>query len=174
MADIYAWEANVYASKEARYIINKVPNNFIFLPLIKTLLPKAKIIHCTRDLRDVALSCYQHNFENYQEWSFREKGIVRYIENIYRPTVNNESLRKLFDAWIDINYERLVGDPLGEITQMLEYLELPWEDAVLNYRNGGKVSSASIWQVRQPLFISSIGRYKNYEKHITKFLSLEN
>jgi hypothetical protein len=67
----------------------------------------------------------------------------------------------------DCNYARLLDDPRGETARMLEFLDLPWQDACLNFHDSpGPVVTASLWQVRQPLFKSSLGRWRHYERHL--------
>jgi len=154
---------------EAKYYINKVPNNFTHLVMIQALLPNAKIIHCKRHPIDTGLSCYFQNFHDCdQEWSFDMDGIVRYT-NIYRDVMSYaENL--LLDTHV-VQYEDLVSNQDTVLNGVFDFLNLSPADCT--DISGGAINTASIWQARQPVYQSSIERWKNYEKHITPLLALE-
>ena len=79
--------------------------------------------------------------------------------------------RILPDRIIDIDYEELVADPEGQIRRLLEFLELPWEADCLNFSKTRRtVSTLSRWQVRQPMYQTSVAKWKNYEQHIGSLL----
>jgi hypothetical protein len=74
---------------------------------------------------------------------------------------------------IEVNYETLVGDLEGESRRLIEFLGLDWEPACLDFhRTERTVATVSLWQVRQPLYSSSVGRWRNYEKHLSPLLAV--
>ena len=75
----------------------------------------------------------------------------------------------------DLSYESLVADTEGKVRALLEYCELPWDDACLEFhKNKRAVQTASATQVRQPIYKGSIERWKNYEKGLTPLLDIIN
>ncbi|MDB5356426.1 MAG: uncharacterized protein JWN24_2879 [Phycisphaerales bacterium] len=156
---------------DARYVTDKMPMNFQFLGLAEVLLPDSRIIHCVRDPRDTCLSCYLTGFANGHEFT----GDLRHVASFYRDYVRAmEHWKKVLTIPIlDVRYEDVVADMPGQARRMLEFLELPWDDRCLNFhQNKRHVPTASREQVRKPLYASSIGRWKNYEKHIPELMAL--
>ena len=84
-----------------------------------------------------------------------------------------EHWQSLFgDDICEVSYDRLVADPEPEVRAMLNFLDLSWEPACLEFhRIQNRVKTASLWQVRQPLYQNSSGRWKNYEKNIPDLIS---
>jgi len=154
----------VQAPKAAR-VIDKMPFNFTHLGLIALLFPKARIIHCRRDMRDVALSCYFTNFADNHPWSTRLPDIVHFIK----------AYRRLMAFWrrvlpisiLEVDYEHLVENQEAESRRMIDYLGLKWDPACLNFHQTERpVSTAARAQVRRPMYTSSVGRWRAYEKWI--------
>ncbi len=95
---------------QADRVTDKMPQNFQSLGLIRALLPKAALIHCQRDVRDVALSCWSTNFRNLP-WAFNRDSIAHYVGE-YRRLLGHWK-RVQPGAWLDVEYEALVADPEG-------------------------------------------------------------
>ena len=149
--------------RDGQMVTDKTPQNVFFLGLIQILFPKAKIIHCHRDRRDTGLSCYFQNF--------RASGLdwASSIEDINRYTDAEE---RIMEHWrgtlsIDIHevaYEDVVKDLEGEGRKLIEYLGLDWNDAVAKpHEATATVLTSSNWQVRKPLYSTSVGRWNHYE-----------
>jgi tetratricopeptide (TPR) repeat protein len=155
----------------ARYVTDKMPMNFEMLGLAEVLLPECRVIHCVRDPRDTCLSCYFTDFAEGNEFSFNLAHLAAYYRDY----------RKLMDHWkqmlsipmIEVRYEDMVGDKEGQTRRLLEFLDLPWDERCLNFhQNKRYVPTASRDQVRKPIYSSSVGRWKHYEKHIPELLEL--
>ncbi len=150
---------------QAKRIIDKSPFNLFFIGLIHILFPRAHIIHCQRDPLDTGLSCYAQNFVGNHPWSTDLTDIGRY----------SRAQSRMMDHWREtlkipmhvVRYEYLVADQEQISRQVIEFLGLEWDDACLRYfDNGHTVLSASNWQVRQPLYSSSVGKAARYRDHL--------
>jgi len=146
-------------------VIDKMPDNIINAGLIAVLFAGARIIFCRRDLRDTCLSCYFSRFDFPPVWShdLTECGI-RALET-----------ERLADHWrsvlplrmLTIDYETLVADLEGESRRLIEFLGLDWEPGCLDFHKTDRpVQTGSAWQVRQPLFDRSVGRWRKYERYL--------
>lgn len=148
------------AASAAR-IIDKLPDNYLLLGWLVTLFPRARIIHCRRNLCDVALSCWMRNFA-WVNWASEPQSIVRRIKD-YRRTMAHWSAVLPMPIQ-DVSYEELVADLEGVSRRLIAFCGLEWEPNCLEfYRTRRAVTSASMLQVRQPIYTTSIGRWKNYE-----------
>ncbi len=145
----------------AQRITDKEPENYMFLGLLAVLFPKAKFIHCRRDLRDVAVSCWMTNF-----------GRARWANDPDHIASRFQEYQRLMDHWrstlpvpvLDIDYEETVADLEGVARKLVSWCELEWEPACLEYhRTQRPIHTASVTQVRQPIYTRSVGRWKNYE-----------
>ena len=164
LAGRYLEEIGKNAGDAAR-ITDKMPGNFLRIGLIAHLLPRAHIIHCARDPFDTCLSCF---FQDFQETMSFTNGLDR-LGQYYR------AYERLMAHWrsvlprpmLEVSYEALVGDPEPWCRRILEYCNLPWEDRVLRFfATERAIQTASFWQARQPIYRSSVGRWKHYRKHL--------
>ena len=153
---------------DAERIIDKLPDNYMHAGWLSIAFPNAAIIHCLRDPRDVALSCWRAQFSNIT-WSVNLDYIVHRIEQH----------RRLMRHWratigsrlIEIQYEHLVADPEGELRRALAASGLDWDSNVLKFAESkGFVRSASQYQVREPLHARGIGRWHHYEQALQPIL----
>jgi tetratricopeptide (TPR) repeat protein len=147
-------------------VVDKLPDNVVLVGLIARLFPRARIVYCSRDARDISLSCYFQLFtEGAQYFSYDLADCGRRCRDVQRLAAH--WLKVLPLHMIEINYERLVADLEGESRRLIEFLELEWETACLDFhRTERTVATVSHWQVRQPLYKSAIGRWRHYEKHL--------
>jgi tetratricopeptide (TPR) repeat protein len=145
----------------AQRIADKEPENYMFLGLLAVLFPKAKFIHCRRDLRDVAVSCWMTNF-----------GRTRWANDPEHIGSRFHEYRRLMDHWrttlpvplLHIDYEETVADLESVARKLVSWCELEWEPACLEFhRTQRPINAASVTQVRQPIYTHSVGRWKNYE-----------
>ena len=150
---------------DADRIVDKLPNNYFHVWLISILFPKATIIFALRHPLDVALSCF---FQNFASILWAED--LRMIAEVYRfhHEVMNYYKKILPEGQIiDVWYERLVEEPEIYGKQMLEGCGLEWRgDGLDHYKKEKIVKTASLWQVRQPIYQSSRKRWKNYAPHL--------
>ena len=145
-------------------VVDKTPNNCNYIGWILTLFPNARIIHCRRDLRDVALSCWQTRFTSI-EWANQWDSLRNYIDE-YRLMMRHWK-DLLGDRYLEIDYESLVKDKEPETRRLIDWIGLEWSDDCLNFNQSASViRTASITQVRQPIYKSSIGRWKHYAPYI--------
>jgi tetratricopeptide (TPR) repeat protein len=147
--------------RTALRIVDKMPDNYLYLGLLATLFPRAKLIHCRRDLRDVAVSCWMTHFEEVRWANDRQHIASRFRE--YQRMM--EHWRKVLPAPVlEVDYEETVADLEGVARKLVAWCGLAWEPACLEFHQAKRaVRTVSSVQVRQPVFRTSIGRWKHYE-----------
>ena len=164
MADVYL-SPLVAMKPDAVRITDKMPLNFLHLGLIASLFPSARIIHCRRDPMDTCLSCFMTHF-NYPQ-PFQHD--LEHLGHFYRL------YEKLMGHWktvidlpmLEVSYEEVVADPEAQSRRMVEFLGLPWNDDCLKFHQTKRpCATASVMQVRRPVYGSSVGRWRHYEKHL--------
>jgi tetratricopeptide (TPR) repeat protein len=158
----------------AARVVDKMPDNVLFVGTIALLFPSARIIYCSRDPRDISLSCYFQLFrDGAQFFSYDLADCGRRCLEVQRLAAHWSRL--LPRHMIEISYEALVADLEGESRRLIEFLGLDWEPACLDFhRTERTVATVSHWQVRQPLYQSSVGRWRNYERHLGALLAVLN
>jgi tetratricopeptide (TPR) repeat protein len=157
----------------ARFITDKMPLNFLAVGLIHLMLPNAKIIHVKRNPVDTCISCFTNVFAGKGlkfSYNLTELGnfYVSYIEMM-------EHWHKVLPdgAFLEVQYEDIVQDTEGQARRLIEYCGLEWDDACMDFhKNQRSVRTASVAQVRQPIYSSSIERWRRYEKHLTPLLEV--
>ena len=155
--------------KNAKILIDKFPFQTVCLPLINLLFPNSKIIFTHRNPYDTVLSCFQQSFEpNNAMSNFRS---IDSAAKIYDLTMSFwlDYKEKLKMNYITSKYEDLIEDFDKQISKILDFLDVSWNENIKNYRNTahkrGKINTPSSSQVVQPLYKSSIEKWKNYEKY---------
>jgi len=147
---------------DRRHVTDKLPFNFMMIGAIRLALPNATILHCVRDARDTGLSIYKQNFatENYR-FAYRLRTIAQF-HKLYARLMRH--WHAVFPGAIhDVDYAALTHDPETEIRKLLEACGLPWNDACLAFdRSEGVVRTASAWQVRQPMYTTSVALWRKY------------
>ncbi|MEM7458541.1 MAG: sulfotransferase [Pseudomonadota bacterium] len=159
---------------DAKRIIDKLPFNFSHVGLIAGLFPNARIIHCTRDLRDVFVSCFFTEFtDELQAFRTRADHFAHYA-TLYRKLMAH--WEGLFPDRIHmLRYENMVGDFEPQARGLVEAVGLDWHPDCLNYAQTQRtVRTPSRWQVRQPIYTTSIGRWKSYAAYLAPVSALEN
>ncbi|MFC1748661.1 sulfotransferase [Pseudomonadota bacterium] len=160
-------------SADTRYVTDKMPQNFLYLGLISKLFPDAHIIHCQRDPLDVCLSCYFQDFAQHQNFSFKLETLAPYYLQYKRLMHHWQNVINI--PMFNIRYEELIDDQEKLTRSLLNYLDLEWNDACLNFhKNKRQVNTASYDQVRQPLYSSSVGRWKYYRQQIKQVIETFN
>jgi len=145
----------------AARITDKMPHNFLSLGLLRLMFRRLKVIHCVRHPFDTCLSCFTHDFAHHHTYNQSLEALAGYYTH-YRELM--EHWGDLFgDAIHPLQYENVVSDQAGASAQLLNFAGLPWDDSVLSFaQTERRVATPSAWQVRQPLFSTSKGRWKNY------------
>lgn len=168
LARAYAARMEEVAGPAPR-VVDKLPLNFWHLGLIALLLPQARIIHARRDPRDTCLSCFFQNFQTAQSYAF-DLADLGFFHGIYRDLMAHWS-ETLPLPLLEVAYEDLVADPEAMSRKLVAFCGLDWEPQCLAFHETKReVTTASRWQVRQPIYRSSIGRWKPYEPYIGPLL----
>ncbi len=149
----------------ARRVTDKMPLNFMYLDLVHTLLPESRIIHCIRDAFDTCLSCYLTEFEIGYDFADDLKNLGAFYRDYRKIVAHWKNVLPL--KILEVRYEEVVEDLEGQARRMVGFLELPWDDRCLRFHESSRaVNTASREQVRQPIYTSSVGRWKKYAKHL--------
>lgn len=156
-------------SPDSVRIVDKLPFNYTLAGIIRLMLPNARIVHCVRDPRDTCLSCYLTSFQN-------DRGFTCDLGDL------GETYRlywRLMDHWRtvlpggfhEVRYERVVDDLESEARALVGHLGLDWSDECLRFfDNPRMVTTASMTQVRMPVYGSSVGRWRRYGAYLDPLL----
>ena len=154
---------------DAERITDKMPTNFLHLGFIAQLFPAARIIHCRRDPRDTCLSIY------FQEFNLAHN----YANNLGALAHFYREYERLMEHWLavldlpilEVNYSETVSNLEDSARRMVNFLDLEWDPDCLQFHRSGRITAtASYDQVRQPVYTSSIGRWKHYRQHISPLI----
>jgi len=145
--------------------VDKLPPNYLYLPLILKALPRAKIIHLTRDPMDACFASFKQLFADAYPHSYDQAEMARHHARYYHLMA---LWRERFAGrFFDIAYEDTARDLEPNARALIEFLELPWEQACLHFhKQDTAVTTASAVQVRQPAHTRSIGRWLRYENQL--------
>jgi len=155
---------------EAERITDKMPSNFYFLGLIYLALPGAKVIHTNRNPVDTCVSCFSKLFAGEQSQTYNLGELGRYYR-AYHDLMAHWRAVLPAGTFLDVQYEEVVADTEAQARRLLDYCGLEWDARVLDFhRNERPVKTASSSQVRQPIYGSSVARWRNYEKFLGPLL----
>ena len=159
----YLKKSRSYVKPGAKYIIDKLPHNFLNVGLINKVFPKAKIIYIKRNPISVCFSIYEQHFHMFHDYRFD----LDYMADYY---LKFKELMSFWSEYLPVNtiyevdYDKLVTNPDSELTGLFEYLELTLPSNVLEfYRQKNVVHTASLEQVRQPLYIKKQESWENMQ-----------
>jgi tetratricopeptide (TPR) repeat protein len=153
----------------ATRVIDKMPINLHHLGLIALLFPGARVVICRRDPRDTSLSCYFQWFGHGNTFSFDLAHCGHY--HMGNDRLAAHWLRVLPLKILGVQYENVVADLEVQSRRLIDFLGLPWDPACLEFhRAQTTVLTSSIWQVRQPIYHKSVGRWRHYERHLHPLL----
>ncbi|MEM7056574.1 MAG: sulfotransferase [Pseudomonadota bacterium] len=160
-------EARLGAARPKR-IIDKMPANYLFVPLIGLTLPNARIIHMQRHPLDTGLSCFEAHFAFGLDYAAR----LDSLGEAYRMYADlMEDWRELPQPKIHrICYERLVADTEAEMRALLAHCGLPWDPACLHPSQSGAIKTASIDQARSDLNDRSVGRWRDHADRLSPLI----
>ena len=150
---------------DAPFFVDKNPNNFMFAGFIKIAIPNARIIDARRHPLDSCFGSYKQLFASGQPFTYDLVELGEYYLQ-YRRLVDH--WHKVAPGYIlDVQYESVVADLETEVRRILEFCELPFEEACLRFHETERaVKTASSEQVRRPIYSSSVNLWRNYEKHL--------
>ena len=146
-------------------VVDKMPHNYELLGLIRILFPRAQIIHCQRDAMDTCVSCFTQNFS--KAHGYNED--LRTLGQYYR------AYDDLMQHWhtvlpgqiMDSQYEDLVNEQESASRRLISWTGLEWDDACLSFEKTERlVTTPSRWQVRQPIYKTSVKKWQRYEAHL--------
>jgi Sulfotransferase family len=148
---------------EATRVTDKSLGNFMLLGVLRCILPDATLIHCRRHPVDTALSIFTTNFDANFDFISDRSDLVFYFRQYQRLMAHWRAVLPP-DRFIEIDYEALVADPEPQSRRLVAACGLDWDDACLApHLNTRKITTASIWQARQPIYRSSVERWRRYE-----------
>ena len=154
-----------WARKNAPFFIDKMPNNFIHIGLIKTILPNAKIIDTRRDPMDTCFSCYKQFFARGQLFTYSLEDLGNYYTD-YIKAMNHWHNVYGKDIYT-VHYDNVINKTEETIRELIDYCNLPFQKECLEfYKSSRPVKTPSAEQVRQPIYKSGLNYWKNYEKHL--------
>ena len=157
-------------SANAQHITDKLPDNFRFIGLIHLMLPNAKIIHVSRNPVDTCLSCFTKLSSRGLEQSYDLVELGKYYVD-YERLMNHWHNLLPEGAFLDVQYEDIVADQEAQARRMIDFCGMEWNDACINFhKNKRSVNTASMTQVRRPIYKSSIERWRPYEKFLGPLL----
>ena len=164
LADWYLQRLRSRAPGASR-VTDKLPGNFMHVGLIATLMPRARVVLVRRDPMDVCLSIFFTAFSTGQQYAYDLREIGAYFREFSRLC---DHWRRLLPEQVrEIHYEQLVKAPESVVRGLLEDCGLAWDDRCLRFHEADRpVHTWSNWQVRQPMYQSSLQRWKNYERHL--------
>ena len=163
LADRYLAELQ-HRNKDAQHVTDKLPSNYRNLGFIALLFPRARIIHCQRHPLDTCLSCYFQRFKEVN-YSFDLEHLGWYYSQYAELMAHWREALPI--EMLEVRYEDLVENQERVSRELIAYCGLDWDDRCLDFhRNERPVETASMFQVRQPMYADSIGRWKRYDRHI--------
>jgi len=155
---------------DAPHITDKWPDNFWYIGLIHVMLPNAKIVHVNRNPVDTCLSCFTKLSSKGLDQSYDLAELGRFYVGYARLM---DHWRKVLPAgaFMDVSYEGIVADQEAQARHIIDFCDLEWNDACLDFhKNKRAVSTASMTQVRQPIYKFSVERWRPYEKYLGPLL----
>lgn len=151
---------------DAARITDKMPQNFLLLGLLHAFFPAAKIVHCRRDPLDTCVSCFTVLFGDGQEFAYDLAELGEYY-GMYAALMKHWEQVLPAGSLLTVDYEDVVTDIRKSAERLLEHCGLPWDEACVAFHETKRpVQTASVYQVRQPLYKSSMGRWRRFERHL--------
>ena len=160
----YLKEINQFRTNGSQ-LTDKRPDNFLYLGVIKTLMPQAKIIWTQRTMLDNCLSIFFMRLGASMSYATKLENTIHFYQQQER-LMNHWKILFPNDIY-EFNYDELIEQPESNIKKLLAFIDLPWEKSCLEFHKvENQVKTASVWQVRQPLYKKSSGRWENYQQSL--------
>jgi tetratricopeptide (TPR) repeat protein len=164
LAKLHLEYLNEYDGGRNPRIVDKMPDNYMYIGLLSVMFPNAVFIHSRRDLRDIAVSCWMTDFRSIR-WANDQNHIAKRFQQYHR--VMNHWKAVLPVPIHEVNYEETVTDLESVARRLIEACGLAWEPTCLEFhRTLRPVRTASVTQVRQPVYQRSVARWKHYESDL--------
>jgi hypothetical protein len=139
--------------------------------LIRIVLPDAKIIHSRRDPADTCLSCYTKLFAGAQTFAYDQTELGRFHRSYQRLMAHWRATLPA-SHFLEVDYEAVVDDLEGQARRMIAFLGLPWDEACLRFHESRRqVRTASVNQVREPIYRDSKGRWRKHAAHLQPLIA---
>ena len=167
----YLKKIEIFENK-TEYLIDKAPLNFRWIGFISLIFPNSKIIHCKRNAMDICWSNYKNTFAS---------KLMNYTYDFNDLAIFYKAYEKLMKFWksdiknniFDLVYEDLINNKVTQTKELLKFCGLDWDKNCLDFhKNKKSVSTASLAQVRQPLYNSSVHKWKNYSDELSELKRL--
>lgn len=156
--------------RQARFVTDKLPHNFLHIGLIRLALPGARIIHCVRDPVDTCLSIYKNYFTGHHPYAYDQSELGGYYRLYQRLMAHWRSVSG--DAIHEVCYEQLIADQASQTRALLAYCDLPWDVHCLSFeKNRRRVATSSSAQVRRPIYADSVELWKRYQADLEDLLT---
>jgi tetratricopeptide (TPR) repeat protein len=170
LGDAYVARVGALPAGKSRWV-DKTPGNFVNAGLIRLILPEARIIHSRRDPVDSCLSCYTKDFDSPGlAFTYDMTELGRYCRD-YLALMDHWRSVLPETHFLEVDYEAVVDDLEREARRMLDFLDLPWNPACLDFhRTERPVRTASVNQVRQPIYRTSAGRWRAHAEQLAPLL----
>jgi hypothetical protein len=150
---------------DAAHIIDKLPSNYLYLPLILAALPNARIIHIRREPLDACLAIYKQLFADAYLYSYDLGELARHYRRYH--DLMRTWRERFADRFVEVDYEALVGSTEETLRFVLQYAGLSWNDACLDYfKHDTATATASAHQVREAPHQRSVGHWKHFSAQL--------
>jgi hypothetical protein len=157
---------------DATRVTDKLPTNFFRLGAIHTLLPRARIVHCLRDPVDTCFSIYSTLFNTRIPFAARLDDLVFFYSQ-YRRIMAHWRRVLPADVLLDVDYEQLVTDRPAQTRRLIDFACVAWDENCLRPEyNERPIATSSAWQARQPVYTTSLQRWRHYEPWLGALMSL--
>jgi tetratricopeptide (TPR) repeat protein len=154
----------------AKHITDKMPINYMAMGLIPLMLPHAKIIHVKRNPIDTCVSCFTRLFNRHQDASYDLNELGQHYAS-YARLMDHWQQVMPSDSFIEVQYEHIVADIEQQARRLIEFCNLNWDNSCLDFYNTKRsIRTASVTQVRQPIYTSSVERWRHYEAYLQPLL----
>jgi len=172
IAQEYTEDIDSLNKTECKFIIDKMPANFLYIGLINDIFPNSIIIDIKRDALDTCFSIYEQPFTNLALYAFDQKEVAYYY-NIYKKCMKFWHEKLKANRIYTLNYEDLVINPDKEIKNVLKHCSLDFEDDCLNFQTSKRaIRTASVVQVKDGLHSRSLKKWKHFENHIQPMIEI--
>lgn len=156
----------------AQRVIDKMPTNYLLVGLMHAVFPRARFIHCRRNALDTCLSIYFTPFESLPDFAGDRESITFYYEQYLRLAAHWRNVLPAH-CMFELDYDALIADREPVVRRLLAFCGVEWNQACLHHeQNSRAVRTPSMWQVRQPVYRSSEGRWRNYADWLGAFARL--
>jgi len=169
LGQLYLAPTRTVRGEKPRFV-DKLPVNYLYLPLILAAFPNARVIHVTRDAADSCFASFKQLFADAYFHSYDQEEMARHYGRYSRLMAHWRGL--LGDRILEVAYEDVVSDIPANARKIIDYLGLEWQDACENFHTQETaVTTASAAQVREKAHTRSVGRWREFEPYLGPMLS---